>query len=109
MIDSMATSFRSKEELAPRYYDNSAGLGQWNDSTAGQGRSALFFDPLDLDVEAVTNVAAMTAAAREQLAGFLCRLGFHAPFLAGRHDNGRVEHFQLRPALNSLDTCKHWP
>src|SRR5437870_1840028 len=74
MIDSMATSFRSKEELAPRYYDNSAGLGQWNDSTAGQGRSALFFDPLDLDVEAVTNVAAMTAAAREQLAGFLCRL-----------------------------------
>jgi hypothetical protein len=60
-------------------------------TTAGTG--LVVDDVLNLRVDTVAKVTAMTVAGCQKLARFLGRLGFNAPFLDARYDHIGVEHF----------------
>jgi hypothetical protein len=66
-------------------------------STRGNANARLRFDPLNLDIDALTDLAAIAGAGREQLARVLGGLRFDTPLLHTRDGNGRVEGLERGP------------
>jgi hypothetical protein len=85
-------SGQSRDWLKSKNPASAAGGGR----RLGTIRASVLQDLLYFGVQPVANVASMAGACRQQLAGFLGRLGFHTPFL-GPHDlQVGVEHLQFR-------------